>query len=105
MFEHFKARLHSNEVLLKSWQITNKSDDAYQITKEFNFDDIACYSDICTEMLKLEHSPSVLVKIEKIENKSGNHQLVVCITISATEAETLSIDCQKLALSVEHLIS
>lgn len=104
MFENFKALLHSNETLLKTWAISNKADHSFCITKEFNLVDGMCYSDICMEMLGLGHSADILMEIEKRESKSGDHQLVVSITISATEAETLTADCQKLALSVERIL-
>jgi len=104
MFENFKALLHSNETLLKTWAISNKADHSFCISKEFNFEEGMCYSDICMEMLGLGHSSNILVEIEKRESSSGDHHIVVSITISATEAETLTADCQKLALSVERLI-
>lgn len=104
MFENFKALFHSNEELLKTWIINNQSNCSFSLTKEFKLEEGMCYGDICMEMLGLGHSSNILMEIEKRESTNQGHQLVVSITISASEAETLIADCQKLALSVERLL-
>lgn len=104
MFENFKALLRSNATLLKTWAISNKADHSYCITKEFNLEEGMCYSDICMDVLELGHGANILMEIEKRKSSSGDQRVVVSITISATEAETLTADCEQLALSVERLL-
>jgi len=100
MFENFKARLHSNSDILKSWESASVADHTYSITKEFNLEGYQ-YSDICMAILDLRHVPEIMLSMERRESCIGDHKLIVSITISATEAESLTSDCQKLALSIE----
>lgn len=105
MFENFKALLHSNTDLLKSWAVTVGLDDSYCIRKQFTIEEGMSYNDICMNVVTLSHVPEIMMLIEKKENADGNHHIAICITISATEASTLTGDCQRLALSVERIIN
>lgn len=104
MFENFKALLHSNDDLLKSWAVTNSPDQSYSIHKEFIIEHGMSYSDICMDVMSLTHIPEIMMRIEKRESSDGYHTISICITISATDASTLTVDCQRLALSVERFI-
>lgn len=99
-----KTQQQSNEAILKTWVPSNKSDNSYCIVKEFHLEDETCYGDLCMKILKLEHGPNILMEIEKREITKPSRYSVISVTISATEAKVLTVDCQKLALSVEQLI-
>jgi len=104
MFENFKAQLHSNEKLLESWHVCETGDSSFSITKQFDLANGICYSDVCMTVLNLGHVPQIMTTIEKREGLNGDPCLHVSITISATEADTLATECEKLALKIECLL-